>query len=496
MARTQPALAHEFFGARVWLMGAQGLLHLCGSAGTMDAATFHVWPWPVDNQGRATESTPRVGALLYTGSMTRGCKEILVLAVAVFLAGCTEAEAPALALDAGSPVDAGQTVEPRASREVVATTIVRACVGCQDVSVCGSAPQSEQTLLELSAYLHGAPVTVFATERLEAAGRALEIGACQVLEGAALAAIVDAPAGPDCLDGGEIALSGAMSLLEVPFAASYSDFVDNYSTELRGERPGQSYTAGVDLNLIAAGGAEVSGFTLQHPAPEPLEITSPRMSEQGKVDNIATDAPLLVSWSGGVDFDDVVITLFGEYCAAGRSVLVLCHAANTGAFTVGTDTLSQVTWPNLVTLRLLGSAAVPVPAPELGADAAWTVRAAADVYVYRDDAAQPPALTCSSDQMREGFAGDACETDGACGGGCCIASMGEHFPGGYCSLPDCETDLDCPADAACIENRNPAVNVGRYCAQRCTSSDECRTPDYDCLEFGQQTVCRPARNGA
>ena len=61
---------------------------------------------------------------------------------------------------------------------------------------------------------------------------------------------------------------------------------------------------------------------------------------------------------------------------------------------------------------------------------------------------------------------------------------GAEWPGGFCTIA-CETDVDCQADAACLEEE------GGVCAFTCTS-------DADCVFLGQGYACkeRDARGGA
>ena len=95
------------------------------------------------------------------------------------------------------------------------------------------------------------------------------------------------------------------------------------------------------------------------------------------------------------------------------------------------------------------------------------------------DTSDPPIET---DPLPEERVGEPCTDPAACGGGCCIPQVGDvYFADGYCSVVDCTSDSDCPADAFCMPNHYVWVPIDSYCAKRCTSDADCRTPMYACL---------------
>lgn len=95
----------------------------------------------------------------------------------------------------------------------------------------------------------------------------------------------------------------------------------------------------------------------------------------------------------------------------------------------------------------------------------------------------------SSDVSRE--LGARCDTSAECDDRCLGPSA--DWPGGFCSFR-CETDSDCPSDAACLEEE------GGVCAFTCTMDVNCAFlgTGYGCKErdarggAGKRFVCRGA----
>jgi hypothetical protein len=91
------------------------------------------------------------------------------------------------------------------------------------------------------------------------------------------------------------------------------------------------------------------------------------------------------------------------------------------------------------------------------------------------------ALTAcqSSDVSRE--LGARCDVAAECDERCLMPSS--SWPGGFCTF-HCETDNDCPGDAACLEEE------GGVCAYTCVT-------DPGCTFLGAGYTCkeRPARGG-
>ncbi|HEX5060363.1 MAG TPA: hypothetical protein VFV99_13440 [Kofleriaceae bacterium] len=85
----------------------------------------------------------------------------------------------------------------------------------------------------------------------------------------------------------------------------------------------------------------------------------------------------------------------------------------------------------------------------------------------------------SSDVSRE--LGARCDNSNDCDVRCL---SGADWPGGFCTIA-CETDVDCQADASCLEEE------GGVCAFTCVS-------DAGCQFLGQGYTCkeRDARGGA
>ena len=78
--------------------------------------------------------------------------------------------------------------------------------------------------------------------------------------------------------------------------------------------------------------------------------------------------------------------------------------------------------------------------------------------------------------------GARCDTSSECDDRCLMP--GVDWPGGFCTIR-CETDLDCPEQAACLEEE------GGVCAYTCSA-------DLGCTFLGQGYGCkeRDARGGA
>ncbi|HEY5949183.1 MAG TPA: hypothetical protein VIV40_27005 [Kofleriaceae bacterium] len=93
----------------------------------------------------------------------------------------------------------------------------------------------------------------------------------------------------------------------------------------------------------------------------------------------------------------------------------------------------------------------------------------------------------SSDVSRE--LGARCDRSNECDERCLQPSA--DWPDGFCTIA-CETDLDCPVDAACLEEE------GGVCAFTCTIDASCTFlgPGYTCKErdarggAGKRLVCR------
>ena len=84
------------------------------------------------------------------------------------------------------------------------------------------------------------------------------------------------------------------------------------------------------------------------------------------------------------------------------------------------------------------------------------------------------------------------DVDDDCGGGCCLPEHNIYYKDGYCSLTGCQEDGDCPADAVCAGDFWDFTPWENYCAKTCTTNDDCRLPEYACLQTGSGgTACTP-----
>jgi hypothetical protein len=200
-----------------------------------------------------------------------------------------------------------------------------------------------------------------------------------------------------------------------------------------------------------------------------------------------------VAWTVTGDFDDVVIFVTAEYCVSGWASLLACRVENDGQFTIPGDLVASMDFANITQLYVMRSRKVHLDVPELADDPAWSVRSISDVPIYWDPDAAPAPFECHQTEMEAGYVGNACQTDAECGGGCCVPPFADvYFWDGYCSLTGCSTDADCPSDGVCANSYYAAVPFDTYCAEVCTSDDDCRFPEYACLAVdGGTTVCRP-----
>jgi hypothetical protein len=307
--------------------------------------------------------------------------------------------------------------------------------------------------------------------------------------------ILDPIEGVTVLNAGTtITWSGDMGALTPSLTNDYHEVTRNYTSVARpvNYAPEVEYLPGADMTVEAPGGDDVSAFSATAVAVEPIEVVTPSTDESGQIQNMATDAPLEVTWTGGGDFDDVVIMLYFAMCPDMPTAFVMCRAANDGAFTIPLENLSGLDWPNVVLLYMTQSLKIPVEAEGLLDDPAWSVRAHSMVPVYHDPGATPPPFACDALTMSEGYAGNACTDDSDCGGGCCLEAVDVYYYDNYCTIDDCDSDAACPADAVCIRNVHYVVPVDYFCARRCTDDSDCRTPEYACLGTDEgETVCRP-----
>lgn len=101
------------------------------------------------------------------------------------------------------------------------------------------------------------------------------------------------------------------------------------------------------------------------------------------------------------------------------------------------------------------------------------------------------ALAACQDADVSRAVGARCDRSAECDDRCLAPS--EDWPGGFCTL-DCDSDADCPADTACIQEEGGAV-----CAYTCVTDPGCAFlgTGYTCTERDPQpeggakvTVCR------
>ena len=81
--------------------------------------------------------------------------------------------------------------------------------------------------------------------------------------------------------------------------------------------------------------------------------------------------------------------------------------------------------------------------------------------------------------------GARCDLSAECEDRCLEPSL--EWPGGFCTLT-CDTDADCPRDAACVDESTSGV-----CAFTCTTIDQCTFlgAGYDCKERDAHEVGAP-----
>ena len=87
--------------------------------------------------------------------------------------------------------------------------------------------------------------------------------------------------------------------------------------------------------------------------------------------------------------------------------------------------------------------------------------------------------------------GEACLTDDDCQSGNCLTDS-DGFPGGYCTVAECESRRDCfGVDRACLRGE---FN-GNLCVNLCETLDDCR-PGYECVGEATGSYCYPSYAGA
>jgi hypothetical protein len=90
--------------------------------------------------------------------------------------------------------------------------------------------------------------------------------------------------------------------------------------------------------------------------------------------------------------------------------------------------------------------------------------------------------------------GKDCADNEDCGG---ELICNRDFEGGYCTVPDCEADADCPDDSVCVDG-----GAGTLCMKTCASNVDCSacradgvfgtcTDDADLVESAGVSVCVP-----
>ena len=83
--------------------------------------------------------------------------------------------------------------------------------------------------------------------------------------------------------------------------------------------------------------------------------------------------------------------------------------------------------------------------------------------------------------------GEACVDDIQCESGLCLTDE-DGFPGGYCTVADCESRRDCyGVDRACLRGE---FN-GNLCVELCETVEDCRE-GYDCVGTGTGNYCYPS----
>ena len=389
---------------------------------------------------------------------------------------------------------------PEGVSEAVDFTTSHSCIGCQGVQICDGLPLSDGYAVTLQAAPHAGEQMLFAAERWEAPGRELALGTCELVQGDELKQIAIPPQGVEVLDGGSITLTGAMPLLEEPLEVSYHELTHNYDAVARLAPEGASwedhYLPGEDLQIEAPGGVDLGGFDAASAAPGSFELLSPATDDEGQIASVDVEKELLVKWSGGEGFDTVVLYLQGSWCPAGVAninFMLYCNVPNNGEFTIPQDMMKSLEWPNYVELFLSMSKKVPLEIDGLDNGPAWSVRAIASTYIYEDLTVSPELPECESTSIEEGLTGEDCLSDDDCGSGCCLPEVDAmYFLGNYCSVTGCQSDGDCPADAACAPEVHPSVPWDSYCAKLCEKDSDCRFPEYYCGWVGGETnACVP-----
>lgn len=91
---------------------------------------------------------------------------------------------------------------------------------------------------------------------------------------------------------------------------------------------------------------------------------------------------------------------------------------------------------------------------------------------------------CSIKDKGLGKYGAACSSGAACESGLCR----QDYPGGYC-IGLCAGDtLSCGGDGVCYYFASYGDNMGE-CMDGCTSSGQCRSAIFSCVDYGQGNIC-------
>jgi hypothetical protein len=129
-----------------------------------------------------------------------------------------------------------------------------------------------------------------------------------------------------------------------------------------------------------------------------------------------------------------------------------------------------------------------VPVPESGGDGDGDGDGGAgttepDGGVTEDDAGNDAGPEPSP--SKGGAVGEACDDQNPCAGdnGTCLETVQIlgglvtiEYPGGYCTVPNCESDQDCPDGSACFAGAGTPA-----CLQLCEETSDCRDGEgYTC----------------
>jgi hypothetical protein len=356
------------------------------------------------------------------------------------------------------------------------------CPGCNETAPCEFTPISDSKLAGFNFYPRDKVSDVMAVNRTDHFARELALDTCKLLtptEQSDWTAELKMPY--RIFDAGDVAIeSDKTSWSALPVTSNYIEETSNYPNVIVNKQNLMiDYEPEKEISLTASGGTDIAPFTIQTVTPKPLLLISPSVDANGKITSIAVDAALNLKWSGG-EAVPVVVVINSYWCTGRPMNTIICRANNDGEFTIPQSIVEQTDFANFARIQLTTLRDVSVSISEIGSqDVNLAIGSTTELTIFHDPQATP-IIPTDCGPMTLGQVGNACSDNSSCGNGCCLSDEG-YFNGGYCTIPNCETNDDCPSDSVCHPNQNPNLPYNSYCAKRCENNNDCRkTGEYWC----------------